>query len=133
VHVVPGRPHVVGESDVHVLPMQQPVGHDVESHAQTPPTHRVPDGHAAPPPHVQVPAVQPSAFIPHRTQARPPPPHAVTLGVAQLEPEQQPVGHVVGLHVVHTPPLHTPPVHAEQAAPPVPHALVAVPAMHVVP
>jgi hypothetical protein len=37
-HVAPLGPHVEMESDLHVVPSQQPSGHDVASHTQRPPT-----------------------------------------------------------------------------------------------
>jgi hypothetical protein len=49
---------------VQVLPLQQPVGHDVASQAHAPPTQRCPLPHAGPLPHVHAPASeQVSAFV----------------------------------------------------------------------
>lgn len=80
------------------------------------------------------PAAQPSATIPHEVHAPPAIPQAAAVvGSTQLEPEQQPLAHVVALQLAQMPAEHAPPVHALHAAPPVPHALVEVPARHVAP
>jgi hypothetical protein len=42
VQVAPLAPHVVTPAVSHVVPLQQPVVHDVESHTHWPPTHRCP-------------------------------------------------------------------------------------------
>jgi hypothetical protein len=62
-HVEPPVPHAVGDVPVtHVLPEQQPFGHDVALQTQLPFEHVVcPATHAVPPPQVHTPAVlQPS-------------------------------------------------------------------------
>jgi len=48
-------------------------------------------------------------------------------------PEQQPLGHDAALQLAHTPAVHSPEPHVVHAAPPVPHAVAEVPAVHVVP
>lgn len=51
-HAPPLRPQLpVLGTGTQVLPMQQPVGHDVESHTQPAGRHRWPCWHAAPPLH----------------------------------------------------------------------------------
>lgn len=134
VQVPPACAQLVAESDVQTPPAQQPLGHELASHTQLPPVQREPAPHAGPPPHVQAPLVQPSAFAPQETHAPPTGPHALAdVGETQLAPEQQPVGQVVRLQLVHTPDAHVPALHALHAAPPVPQALGEVPAKHVLP
>jgi hypothetical protein len=78
---------------------QQPLGHEVASHTHAPDTHRCPAPHAAPPPQVQAPAVQPSvALASQAAQAAPGAPHADALVVTHCPPLQQPVGHDVASH-----------------------------------
>jgi hypothetical protein len=38
--VAPALPHVASDRRLHVAPSQQPLGHDVSSHTQSPPLHR---------------------------------------------------------------------------------------------
>jgi hypothetical protein len=133
VHALPAWPQLVGESVVHTPARQQPPEHETASHAHAPPVHREPGGQAAPPPHVHAPSVQPSAPIPQDEHAPPAAPHALAVGETQLEPEQQPLAHVVALQLVQIPLAHVPLLHALHAAPPTPHALDAVPARHDVP
>jgi hypothetical protein len=104
---------------LHVVPVQQPVEHEVASHTHAPPTQRWPTPHAAPAPHWQPPAAQLSARVVSQV-AQPPPavPHAVVDGVWQTLPLQQPLGQLAALHT-HAPPTHACP--APQGAP-VPHA-----------
>ena len=77
----------------HVEPLQQPVGQDVESHVQTPPTQACPLPHAAAAPQVQTPATH--AFVVAAgqvVQVAPPIPHALTdVLITQEFPLQQPV------------------------------------------
>jgi hypothetical protein len=95
---------------MHVLPLQQPLGHDVASHTQPLPSHRCP--------------------LLHTEQLPPPVPHADVLWPFEhvVELTQQPLAHELGVHT-HTPPeLHVSPVpQAWQLAPPTPH----VPALDV--
>lgn len=65
--------------------------------------------------------------------AAPPRPHVAVDGAAQVEPEQQPPGQFVVLQLLQTPPEQMRPAQSWQAAPPLPHALLAVPATQVVP
>ncbi len=67
--VAPPVPHDALDSEpygsqVPVLPpLQQPLGHDVASHTQTPPRQRFPEGQAGPLPHVQVPLAHVSVVV----------------------------------------------------------------------
>ena len=67
------------------------------------------------------------------THAAPPGPQVAVDGVAQVEPEQQPPGQFVVLQSLQTPPAQIRPAQSWQAAPPAPHALLAVPVRQVVP
>jgi hypothetical protein len=108
-HVAPAAPHMVFVSLAyasHVVPLQQPLGHEVELH----PTH--------------LPAVH-VVQVPHATQLTPPVPHVPVLEVSHCPLVlQQPLGHDAALHT-HLFPLHASPcghaVHALPAMPPVPH------------
>jgi hypothetical protein len=133
-HARPIVPQLVGESGMHVVPEQQPLGHDIGSQTQCPPMQRWPAVHAAPPPHVQAPPVHASAPVPHATHEAPTLPHAMRVaGETQVEPEQQPPGHVLDVQLAHTPPLQLPAPQLVHAAPPVPHASAVSPDTHVVP
>ncbi len=70
-----------------------------------PPTHAWPVEHAAPPPHVHVPVPeQPSPVEPQLAHAPAAVPHIDdVVARGRLDPEQQPVGHVVVLQSSHTP------------------------------
>jgi hypothetical protein len=93
-----------------VLPLQQPVGHEVASHTQAPPEHRCPAPQAGLDPHEHTPPVQESAVLgSHATHAAPPAPHAASEGTAHVLPAQQPVVHVCA-HVSHLPLTHVSPV-----------------------
>ena len=111
-HAAPPVPHEVLDSDAyrtHVPvgpPLQQPVGHDVESHTHCPtPLHSCPDGHAA--------------------HAAPPAPHDVSdsaLGSSHVSLVVQHPGHDVPAHE-QAPAEHEAPLrHGLHAAPPVPHS-----------
>ncbi len=80
-HVAPADPQVASERVLHVVPLQQPLGHDVPSHTHRPARQRWPAAHGPWPPQLHWPAVQPSArFASHAEQACPPVPHVVALG-----------------------------------------------------
>ena len=130
----PLTPQLAAEADMHTLPEQQPAGHDAALHTQLPLTQSSPVPHAAPAPHVHAPAVQPSALAPQDEHAPPLAPHAPTVGVVHVDPEQHPLGHVVPLQPAQAPALqnwfegqfaHT--------APPEPHMPWALPGSHVDP
>ena len=82
-----------------VLPWQQPAGHEVASHPQIPFRQCCPGMHAGPPSQRHMPPTHESASMPQSTQARPPVPHADTLGDVQVVPAQQPLGHEIGSHM----------------------------------
>jgi hypothetical protein len=69
----------------------------------------------------------------HATHAAPPTPQVAADDAAQVEPEQQPLGQLVGLQSLQAPPAQIRPAQSWQAAPPAPHALLAVPVRQVVP
>lgn len=108
-HMTPAAPHMVFVSLAyasHVVPLQQPLGHEVELHATT-----------------HLPAVH--VPVPQATQLTPPVPHVPVLEVSHCPLVlQHPFGHDVALQT-HLFPLHASPcghaVHALPAVPPVPH------------
>jgi hypothetical protein len=112
-HAAPAVPHSAADCDVNgtqVLPLQQPVGHDVASqmHADAVFEHSCPD--------------------PHDPHVAPPVPHEEVVCDAygtQVFPLQQPFAHEVASQT-HCPlPLHSwPAAHAAHAAPPEPHELL---------
>ena len=57
IHALPPVPQVVSEGLLQLLPWQQPPGHVVPSHTQTPPRHSEPALHAGPEPQPQPVAV----------------------------------------------------------------------------
>jgi len=67
------------------------------------------------------------------THAAPPVPQVTVDAVAQVDPEQQPLGQLVVLQSLQTPPAQIRPAQSWQAAPPAPQALLAVPVKQVVP
>jgi hypothetical protein len=134
-HDEPAGAHSVSERVSHVVPWQQPSGHDIASHTHWPPMHRCPATQAALPPQVHVPPVEehPSAFVAsHAMQTLPPAPHVATLGgVWQSSPVQHPSGH---WQPVQTPAVHAwPDGHAAQARPAPPHCGVVLPGSQVLP
>lgn len=107
-HVAPEAPQLSSARVLHVVPSQHPSGHDVESQTHCPARQRWPVVHAALPPHVQAPAVHPSAaVVSHAVQAPAAVPHVVADAGWHVSPEQQPSGH--------TQPLHTPALHCSLA------------------
>jgi hypothetical protein len=100
----PPVPHAEDSSVVtHVVPLQQPLGHDVGSHTHALPLQRCPVAHAM--------------------QTPPPVPHAADVSaVTQLVPPlQQPFGHDVASHAHPPCVLHScPVVHPTHAPPPRP-------------
>jgi hypothetical protein len=81
VHAAPAAPHVVVPSGWHVVPEQQPLGHEVPSQMHAPIAHRWPAAHGLPVPQAQSPlALQRSARIgSQRMHAAPPSPQVVAL------------------------------------------------------
>jgi hypothetical protein len=95
-HVPPPVPHspVVGGS-LHTFPAQHPE-HDDGLHSQTPPEQTWPAPHGAAKPHSQVPDGEHWLDVePQSTHEFPLVPHWLALGVSQVVPLQQPVGHDV--------------------------------------
>ncbi len=119
-HPAPPEPQSFSDVPAWHVPVvsQQPVGQVVALHAetlQTPAVQLSPDGHAA----QATPAVPQSAFV--------------TPGWQTFDLSQQPVGHVLALHMgdVHVPPTQvSPDGQVAQEAPPVPQKVVLVPASH---
>lgn len=112
---------------VHVVPLQQPVGHETPSHTHEPPTQRWPAAHTAPPPHRQSPLTHESARNgSHATHAAPGSAHALGPIGTHVEPEQQPLVHVIA-HPAQTPPAHVSAPQFVHAEPPAPHSACAVP------
>jgi hypothetical protein len=106
VHALPPVPQEVCEAVVQVVPLQQPVGHDVPSQPHEPATQCWPAAHAGLAPQVQTPlALQVSALTPHAMQAAPPVPQALVDGVLHTAPVQHPFGHPAA-HEPQTPLLH---------------------------
>ena len=133
-HVEPAAPHWASVRVSHVVPWQQPSGHDVPSHTHRPAAQRWPAPHGALSPQVHVPvAEQPSvSAASHAMQTLPPAPHVAALvGEWQSTPVQQPSGQWQ--------PAQTPAVHASpdgqvaQATPAPPHCAVVLPGSHVLP
>jgi hypothetical protein len=87
-HVPPAGPQAaVVLPGSHVLPRQQPVGHDAASHMHLPPEQTWPVPHTAPPPQVQAPLVeQVSPVVPQFVHMAPAVPHAVAEGVVHVLP-----------------------------------------------
>lgn len=130
----PGAPHVRGASAVQVPAAQQPVGHEAASHPQTPATQCWPALQAAAPPQLHAPdAEQVSAVTGlQATHAAPPMPQVPSPEVEQVAPEQQPPQPLTQL--LHAPPGQLSPTgQVAQAAPPLPHAAVALPVSQDVP
>lgn len=120
-HAAPPAPHVVLELARHVLPSQQPLGHEVASHTHAPPAQRWPLPHGGPDPHVHAPAVHPSARDgSHATHAPPAVPHVARLGALHVVPEQHPVVQPAA-QVSQTPAVQPPPPQVWHEPPPVPH------------
>ena len=96
-HIPPGDPHAASEITRHTLPLQQPVGQEVESHTQLPPRQRCPGPHAGLAPHWHVPlAEQPFAMLEeHSTQVEPATPHVSAVRTRHSLPSQHPAGHEV--------------------------------------
>jgi len=111
--LAPAAPHCVMDCEAygtHVLPLQQPPGHEVASH-----THLPLGVHSWP--------------VAHGPQVAPPVPHepfdseANASQVPLVPPTQQPFGQVFGSHEQRPSVVsHRPFAHAAQAAPPAPHS-----------
>jgi hypothetical protein len=136
IHAPPPLPHADGDGAWHVLPAQQPLGHELASHTQWPPRQCWPAPQAGPAPQTHAPeAEQPSAwFASQPTHATPRLPQVVSEGALQVAPEQQPFGQLVALHPLQAPELHICPAgQGSQRPPPVPHEAGVSPARQVPP
>lgn len=124
VHVVPLTPQVEGERWLHVVPVQQPSGHEVASQTHWPPRQCWPPAQGAPPPQEHVPAVeQLSACVEsHAAHTAPPMPQVVNVGPWHSVPVQQPSAQVAE-QLEHAPSHVSPTGHAWQTCPPLPHAV----------
>ncbi len=134
-HVEPAAPHWASVRVSHVVPWQQPSGHDVPSHTHRPAAQRWPATHGALPPQVHEPLVaeHPSASAAsHAMHTLPAAPHAAAVdGAWQSSPVQQPSGH---WQPVQTPAMHAcPDGQGAQATPAPPHCAVVLPGSHVLP
>lgn len=72
-HAPPIVPHVEGVAALHVVPLQQPEGHEVESQTQAPDTQRWPAPHWAFEPQRHSPVAQLSADVALQLPHAPPP------------------------------------------------------------
>jgi hypothetical protein len=131
----PPTPQVATAGVWQTPPAQQPPGHDSALQAQTPAWQVVPAAHAALAPQRHAPAAPQLSdrTASQVTQAAPPVPQAVTVGVAQVTPEQQPTGQFAGVQLLHTPPLQIRPAQSWQSAPALPQLVLLFPARHRVP
>ncbi len=137
----------------HVVPLQQPFGHEFSLQTQPPWTHACPAPQAAPPPQVHAPApLHPSPEVPQLRHAPPAVPHAPGVCASHTLPLQQPLAHDDAVHT-HLPPMHacpaphaaplphvheppeqpsvTPAAQPVQLSPPAPHAELEVDVTHV--
>jgi hypothetical protein len=104
--VPPPWPQVETESWTQAPFAQQPLGHEVALHRQTPPTQEVPLPQLAPVPQTQVPVTdsQPLLVVGSQvTQLRPPTPQVATDGAWQMPLAQHPPWHDCALQA-QTPP-----------------------------
>jgi hypothetical protein len=111
--VAPGAPHAEREMGVHVVPSQQPSGHDVASHLQEPDVQCCPGLHAAAAPQRHAPAAQLSDSTGlHGKHDAPPVPQFAAEGVLHVVPLQQPLAQDVASHTQRPPTQCCPPAHA---------------------
>jgi hypothetical protein len=106
-HACPTAAHDVSDGVVQVVPSQQPFGHDVASHAQTPATQCSPALHGPPVPQWQTPVDEQlsEATASQLTQVDPAAPHIASDRALHVDPAQQPLGHEVASQT-HRPPAH---------------------------
>jgi hypothetical protein len=130
-HARPADPQLVSDGGVtQVVPLQQPLGHDVPSQTQAPATQRWPVPHIGPPPHEQLPPlVQRSALLASQpTQVVAPMPQVVSEGWLQVAPEQHPLGQLVALQPLHRPAVQVCPAgQRSQTLPPAPQDVTLLP------
>jgi hypothetical protein len=134
-HAAPSVPQVVVDETSQVVPLQHPLGHDVELQTHAPPEHTCPVVHCAFAPHWH--PRRPQAFalvMSHAEQAAPFVPHVATDDVSHAAPAQHPEGQFCGVHPVQTCAVHVcGDGQAEHVDPCVPHAVVVVPVMQAFP
>ena len=120
---IPPMPQVGNACAVHTLPAQQPFGHEAALQTHAPPTQVVPVPHCGPLPHRQSPRIeQVSARLgSHGMHARPPVPHAIGPESRQFGPEQQPLGQLPALHLLHAPPAQVSVPQSWHGPPAAPH------------
>jgi hypothetical protein len=134
VQATPPVPQLDSERIWQEPPEQQPEGHEVASHAQTPLTQCCPVAQGGPLPHWQVPLGQRSArMAPQGEQAWPAGAQALALQATQVGPEQQPAAQLDESHPLHTPAAQVPGVQLWQVPPPVPQAESSPPGRQVEP
>jgi hypothetical protein len=124
-HAPPSVPQLANPGVTHsLLLLQQPLGHDVELHVQTPPRQIWPEAHTPDDPQLHCPfAVHVLAVAElHATHATASVPHVPKDGVSQSAPEQHPLAQFAVVHPVHEPPTQFWfPGHALHVEPPEPH------------
>jgi hypothetical protein len=139
VQLAPWAPHAASVvPGMHVVPEQQPFGHDAGEQRQLPDAHSWPGAHSGPAPQWHAPsAPQVCARTgSHAEQIPPARPHADALALWQVPPEQQPAAQVAAVQAPVQMPVALqalPPAHFSQPLPPLPHAESDVPATQVVP
>jgi len=131
----PFVPQLESDDALHVLPEQQPPGHEVALQTHAPATHSSPAPQGTPDPQLQAPLAEHVSAVKalHDVQATPATPHVVNDDGLHVEPEQQPAAQFVDVH-----PLQVPEEvqvcglgHDWHAPPPLPQALVVSPFWHV--
>jgi hypothetical protein len=103
---LPSVPQLPNADVVHVLPLQQPLGHEAELQMHWPPEHTWPGPHGPDAPQLQAPAAeQLSALVAtHEEQAAPATPQVVNAELSHVAPAQQPLGQLAAVQPVHAPP-----------------------------
>jgi hypothetical protein len=135
-HALPRSPQVVAEVVSHVLPLQQPFGHEFRSQTHWPRLlQAVPAGHGGPLPHAHCPVAEQRSVVSmsQRPHAAPGAAHAVFDSRMHVGPEQQPIGQLVAVQLLQTPPEQVPPSHEAHWRPLAPHAAESLPSSQVLP
>jgi hypothetical protein len=130
----PHRASVGGLTQLPPLPpLQHPPAQLVPSQTQLPARHRLPTEHSAFVPQRQLPLeLHESARDGSQPlHAAPPVPQSRTVaGLTQVAPLQQPAAQLPALQPVHAWAVQVPAPHEAHVAPPVPHSVASVPALH---
>jgi hypothetical protein len=134
-HVAPSVPQLVIDDVSQIVPLQHPLGHDVELHTHDPPEQTCPLAHSTPEPHWHPSEPQAFAFVmSHAAQAAPSVPHVASDDGSHTAPAQHPVGQFCGVHPVQTWDVQVcGDGHPEQSDPWVPQYVVVVPSSHTLP